>query len=109
MNKHDQMRKNALVKTLVKAAEQAATFRLYITGNNTEDMDELARADIAEEHIRIALAHLSKEHDGLQCRECGCTEHHACEDGCYWVEPDLCSSCADKKGGEWIVDATGVV
>lgn len=28
------------------------------------------------------------------CRECGCTDNGACENGCYWVEPDLCSSCA---------------
>ncbi|MDD5699521.1 MAG: ASCH domain-containing protein [Victivallaceae bacterium] len=27
------------------------------------------------------------------CRVCGCTSYHACLDGCYWVEPDLCSAC----------------
>jgi hypothetical protein len=26
------------------------------------------------------------------CRICGCTDHRACEGGCWWVEPDLCSS-----------------
>lgn len=29
------------------------------------------------------------------CRECGCTDDYACEGGCYWVEPDLCSACAE--------------
>lgn len=29
-----------------------------------------------------------------KCRECGCTEEEACEGGCEWVEPDLCSACA---------------
>lgn len=29
-----------------------------------------------------------------KCRVCGCTWDHACEGGCYWVEPDLCSKCA---------------
>ncbi len=29
------------------------------------------------------------------CRVCGCTDDNACEGGCYWVEPDLCSSCAE--------------
>jgi hypothetical protein len=29
------------------------------------------------------------------CRECGCTEHAACNDGCGWIEPELCSTCAD--------------
>lgn len=28
------------------------------------------------------------------CRVCGCTEHAACDRGCWWIEPDLCSSCA---------------
>lgn len=30
------------------------------------------------------------------CRVCGCTQHNACPGGCYWVEDDLCSACADK-------------
>lgn len=32
---------------------------------------------------------------GLQtCRICGCTDEDGCPKGCYWVEDDLCSSCA---------------
>jgi ParB/RepB/Spo0J family partition protein len=30
------------------------------------------------------------------CRVCGCTDDDACPDGCEWVEPDLCSACADE-------------
>lgn len=30
------------------------------------------------------------------CRVCGCTDTNACPDGCYWVEPDLCSSCVSR-------------
>lgn len=30
------------------------------------------------------------------CRVCGCTENNACEGGCSWVEPDLCSACAEQ-------------
>jgi hypothetical protein len=43
--------------------------------------------------------------DGIRrCRVCGCTDDHACIDTvtcepCHWVEPDLCSVCADKGGG----------
>ena len=34
---------------------------------------------------------------GVQaCRECGCTDDHACAEGCEWVEQDLCSTCAEK-------------
>lgn len=30
---------------------------------------------------------------GPRCRVCGCTEQTACDGGCRWVEPDLCSAC----------------
>jgi hypothetical protein len=29
------------------------------------------------------------------CRSCGCTPARACPGGCYWLEEDLCSSCAN--------------
>lgn len=28
-----------------------------------------------------------------RCKVCGCTDAHACPEGCHWVEADLCSSC----------------
>lgn len=31
--------------------------------------------------------------DEPACRVCGCTEFDPCEDGCWWVEGDLCSAC----------------
>jgi hypothetical protein len=31
------------------------------------------------------------------CRVCGCTDDDACEEGCWWVEFDLCSACADAQ------------
>jgi hypothetical protein len=38
------------------------------------------------------------------CRVCGCTQENGCPEGCWWVEPDLCSSCAERikeeGGGE---------
>lgn len=33
----------------------------------------------------------------MKCRVCGCTDERACLGGCYWVEPELCSRCADKE------------
>ena len=29
------------------------------------------------------------------CRNCGCTDEHACEGGCFWVDSSvtLCSQC----------------
>ena len=34
-----------------------------------------------------------------RCRSCGCVDTHACIEiaVCEWVEPDLCSSCADGE------------
>jgi hypothetical protein len=35
--------------------------------------------------------------DERKCRDCGCTQGHACvtEEGpCYWIAADLCSACA---------------
>lgn len=32
--------------------------------------------------------------DWRQCRECGCTDVIGCEDGCWWVQDGLCSTCA---------------
>jgi hypothetical protein len=32
-----------------------------------------------------------------KCRICGCTQNNACVGGCYWVEKDLCSKCAQRK------------
>jgi hypothetical protein len=36
------------------------------------------------------------------CRGCGCTDDHACPDGCWWVdgEEDLCSVCHDMEPEE---------
>lgn len=40
------------------------------------------------------------------CRGCGCTDDNACPDGCFWVEPDLCSQCVDiydEDDAPWIL------
>lgn len=34
---------------------------------------------------------------GGRCRVCGCTEARACDEGCWWVEPNLCSACVDPR------------
>jgi hypothetical protein len=36
---------------------------------------------------------------GGACRVCGCADDRACEQGCWWVEADLCSAC-DGAGRE---------
>lgn len=36
------------------------------------------------------------------CRVCGCTEEKRTGLPCFWVEPDLCSACAETEEGNWI-------
>lgn len=42
--------------------------------------------DVATREVQVLRA----------CRECGCTDIHACPGGCSWVEADLCSGCATQ-------------
>lgn len=41
------------------------------------------------------------------CRKCGCTDDRACPGGCFWVEPDLCASCAVP--GYWMHETSGML
>lgn len=34
---------------------------------------------------------------GMFCRRCGCSQYDACDGGCDWAEPYLCTACADPK------------
>lgn len=44
---------------------------------------------------------IGKRHAGVigeyRCLSCGCTDSVACEGGCYWVTPGLCSECAAEE------------
>ena len=31
------------------------------------------------------------------CAKCGCTQTWACDGGCWWISPNLCSTCADSE------------
>jgi hypothetical protein len=57
-----------------------------------------------------------------RCRSCGCSNLSGCPGGCWWVEDDLCSTCAvavdvvtgdsltaDELVGEWSPNAAGVL
>ena len=32
-----------------------------------------------------------------QCTGCGCTDNHACEGGCSWAGPTLCTTCVPQE------------
>lgn len=57
MNVHDQRRRDQLAKTLSKAKEQAETCFLYLV-TNERPFEEISDAELALEHIKIALGHL---------------------------------------------------
>lgn len=48
--------------------------------------------NLTDEELRTAAAGT----DVRACRECGCTDDHACEGGCWWVSYDLCSACVGE-------------
>lgn len=56
-SKHDQQRKDALVKTLVKAKEEAETTQLYLAAND-RDPEEVMNVSLVLEHIDVALERL---------------------------------------------------
>jgi hypothetical protein len=54
---------------------------------------------MCEERTWQILAFVNDE-PTRRCRVCGCTDAHGCEDGCYWVEADLCSQCVGKADAQ---------
>lgn len=78
-------------------------------GERRENTTSVAnRVAVLERRGLVLVAGAPREHwvtprgrdvaaGGGQCRVCGCTDNDACEDGCSWVEPDLCSSCVEAE------------
>lgn len=52
------------------------------------------------DELELEVAHLAPLFDERRCRICDCTDDGACWAGCWWVEDDLCSSCADDLASE---------
>ena len=49
-----------------------------------------------DRQIRARVArHAVKDNYGGQCRVCKCTEERACDNGCGWAGPGLCTNCAE--------------
>ncbi len=47
-----------------------------------------------EDQYSVISSQSSEEEEPARaCRVCGCTDEHGCENGCFWVEDDLCSNC----------------
>lgn len=80
----------------------AALFAFYVVLFVTVVVDRRrARKRLAELQARMGRAEAALSlFDVRICRECQCTDDVACMSGCWWVEEDLCSSCADDLAAE---------
>lgn len=64
-----------------------------------------AMVDVLVRQIEEHLTATGQDLDSVRlsitpaCRVCGCTDDEACEGGCHWVEPGLCSACQDTPAG----------
>lgn len=46
--------------------------------------------------LRGVIEQMDQDFFARKCRVCGCDWNHPCPGGCWWVEDDLCSSCAEE-------------
>lgn len=64
MNKHDQERKEQVIKTLIKALSQIEIARLYLAIQDPLPQQEIYELDDAHEHVCIALERLGVDVEG---------------------------------------------
>jgi hypothetical protein len=88
---------------------QGVTSRLSETGEElmvpyeqlSEEAKNLDRATVLAvlEAPTFAAAYqpVPEPSDVRRCRYCGCTDDRGCRVGCWWVEEDLCSACAQPS------------
>jgi hypothetical protein len=86
--------------------------RLYFEGTMTLDVGDAEPADFlvtCDTALQIAASLTAKTDYPITyspiedwtaiCRICGCTNGESCPGGCWWKEPDLCSSCDGEPIG----------
>ena len=61
-----------------------------------KDMNHYAQACRKQGYKEVTTS-TDRESREQKCRVCGCTQNNACKGGCYWVEDDLCSKCANME------------
>lgn len=70
----------------------------HVASTRTGQRSVTAHYWIDEQKLEAARRQVATLLGEQACRECGCCNSWACEGGCWWVEPDLCSACAE--GGQ---------
>jgi hypothetical protein len=80
---------------LIEAAGYSRSFR---NDGGVEDVfKDPAEVEDAKRELGRVIYDLLKLAGVRACRTCGCSEEDACEGGCSWVGPNLCSSCIPTK------------
>jgi hypothetical protein len=64
--------------------------------NDMEDLQAAERA-MNEDSVLASIRAADVAAGGRQCRVCGCTQNAGCDPPCYWIAPDLCSTCRDHQ------------
>ena len=57
---------------------------------------EIEQLKFENAQLRGVIEQMDPEFFNRKCRVCGCDWNHPCLGGCWWVEDDLCSSCAEE-------------
>jgi hypothetical protein len=73
-----------------------------ISRGAVETLVEVMLEDGLAKLCRFCLDDWLADHPGV-CRLCGCDNDHACEGGCCWVMPNLCSACAHARRMMFVV------
>lgn len=60
-----------------------------------DKLAELAPSTRAQICAWLDEVFAQRDEEDPACRVCGCTWDTPCPEGCWWVERDLCSSCAE--------------
>jgi PRTRC genetic system protein E len=79
-----------------KAGNNMAEIRKAAGLNKKDKAKDAAKHDEKKPKVQEPKKEEQPKVIGQKCRVCGCTNDHACEGGCHWVEKDLCSKCAEK-------------
>lgn len=66
----------------------------------TPDLSDLVMREVLQGDIRNYRMPALHTLGIRQCAQCGCTDLCACDSGCSWVGPNLCSACQDDAAPE---------
>jgi hypothetical protein len=92
-------------------SEAAAWIRSFVHDglyhDDFEEFDSPEDGPVVRGFLGEIAGELLKRAGVQACRKCGCSELDACEcdgGGCSWIEPDLCSACAELTPARRLIE-----